>query len=353
MPTTCQLNSEAIIMYSTLDVINNLTREKREMLSIYERAILEEYIYYFNNHGRRTNSFSPRNSAIYRIIGITRQTFYKYRKALADKGFITVINHDFEPTKDGKHKHTRGQGRQRPATISLASWLVESHKVSVADSDIATPESTQQPQKSVRKRATTINVAELSQYGKDLATQIGATAPVYPRQLARIQGYENKTSKEVIKLVRSYVNKHTNTNPWKYYEAVLEDLIANNIESVTKLAEYNPALAGKSRKPVQQQLPLMAITKKKNMKKQQYRKYVNGKRVEQGTDWEAKTRESNLRQARKYLGLSENEPFPVEYNGLTAQEIVNKAYVESGQAEELEELRKKFAELENDNYAEA
>lgn len=139
------------------------------MLTDGEISVLLEYIQFWNNHGRKTNMIAPRNSAICNVHGISKKTFYKHRKGLVDKGFITVESRKFQPLKDGKHRHAQGQGRQKPAIVRLADWLIKSNKISVANE--------QQPQKTKEKdvpkihrtTAKPISVAELEQYGKDLA----------------------------------------------------------------------------------------------------------------------------------------------------------------------------------------
>ena len=76
--------------------------------------------------------------------------------------------------------------------------MIKSNKISVANE--------QQPQKTKEKdvpkihrtTAKPISVAELEQYGKDLAVQIGATAPVYPKQLERIKGYETRLRRKLL-----------------------------------------------------------------------------------------------------------------------------------------------------------
>ena len=51
-------------MFTIVDVFQNLTREKRAMLTDGEISVLLEYIQFWNNHGRKTNMIAPRNSAI-------------------------------------------------------------------------------------------------------------------------------------------------------------------------------------------------------------------------------------------------------------------------------------------------
>ena len=308
--------------YSILDVFRNLDREKRTLLAAGEMSVLLEYIYFWNNHGRKNNRISPRNSAICNVCGFTKKTFYKYRKGLVEKGFIIVKSYPFKPVKDGKHKHAQGQGRQHPATISLADWLVKSNKVSVIHSE----------QKNISKKTLQIqskdpihavSITKLKQYGKNLAAQIGATTAVYPRQLDRIKSYESKISVEVVKHVRKYVEKHTNSNPWKYYESTMESIIANHVENMTDLENYNYRLAGKKHKPVQQQLPLLSVVN--NNGKKYKTKYYHGKLVEQGTDWSKKkaktyTAEELDAQARNSLHMKPDEPFTGKWATMTPAE---------------------------------
>lgn len=277
-------------------------------------------------------------TSICNVCGFTKKTFYKYRKGLVEKGFIIVESYPFKPLKDGKYKHAQGQGRQHPATISLADWLVKPNKVSVTYSE----------QKNISKKTLQIqgkkpihaaSVTRLEQYGKDLAAQIGATTAVYPRQLDRIKSYESRTSVEVVKLVRKYVEKHTNSNPWKYYESTMENIIANHVENTTDLENYNYRLAGKKHKPVQQQLPLLSVVNN-NEKQNQYKiRYYHGKRVEQGTDWSKKkaktyTDEELDAQARNSLHMKPDEPFTGEWANMTPSERSSKA------------LKQAFRELE-------
>ena len=333
-------------MFTIVDVFQNLTREKRAMLTDGEISVLLEYIQFWNNHGRKTNMIAPRNSAICNVHGISKKTFYKHRKGLVDKGFITVESRKFQPLKDGKHRHAQGQGRQKPAIVRLADWLIKSNKISVANEQKPQKTKEKDVPKIHRTTAKPISVAELEQYGKDLAVQIGATAPVYPKQLERIKGYENKTSKEVIKLVRSYVESHNNSNAWAYYQATLEDLVRNHVNTVTELEAYNPKLAGKTRYQ-QQELPMMEVVKDKKNKKNSKTKYVRGKRVEQGTDWKKKTEEEHLKNARKWLGLEAGQDFPADYQGLTVDEIYNKAYKDTNQDAELQKLQQFFEDIAN------
>lgn len=317
-------------MYSIVDVFQNLNKEKRALLTDGEVSLLLEYIYFWNNHGRKTNMIAPRNSAICNVHGITKKTFYKRRKALEEKGFIKVESQQFQPLKDGKHRHMQGQGRQKPAVIRLADWLIKSNKIAV---DVQQPSQKAQQKEVPKVQQTTpnrpISVAKLEQYGKDLAVQIGANTAVYPKQLERIKKYESQTSNEVIKLVREYTEKHNNSNAWAYYEATLEDVVKNHVETIADLEKYNPKLAGKSFKPVQQKLPMMAVIK--NKQKTTYKtKYVRGKRVEQGTDWNKKKptqlsiEELNTK-AREYLGLTANQEWPEEYANLSPNERLSKA----------------------------
>lgn len=317
-------------MYSIVDVFQNLNKEKRALLTDGEVSLLLEYIYFWNNHGRKTNMIAPRNSAICNVHGITKKTFYKRRKALEEKGFIKVESQQFQPLKDGKHRHMQGQGRQKPAVIRLADWLIKSNKIAV---DVQQPSQKAEQKEVPKVQQTTpnrpISVAKLEQYGKDLAVQIGANTAVYPKQLERIKKYESQTSNEVIKLVREYTEKHNNSNAWAYYEATLEDVVKNHVENIADLEKYNPKLAGKSFKPVQQKLPMMAVIK--NKQKTTYKtKYVRGKRVEQGTDWNKKkptqvSIEELNTQAREYLGLTANQEWPEEYANLSPNERWSKA----------------------------
>lgn len=331
-------------MFSVVDVFQNLTREKRAMLTDGEISVLLEYIQFWNNHGRKTNMSALRNSAICNVHGIRKKPFYKRRKGLADKGFITVESRKFQPLKDGRHRHAQGQGRQKPAIVRLADWLIKSNKISVDE---------QQTQKTEKKAVPKINrttikpisVAELEQYGKDLAVQLGATAPVYPKQLERIKSYETKTSKEVIKLVRSYVESHNNSNAWAYYQATLEDVVRNHVNTVPELEAYNPKLVGKTRYQ-QQQLPMMSVVKS-NKNKILKTKYIRKKRVEQETNWEKKIQEQHLREARKWLGLKDGPKFPPEYQGLTVEEIYSKAHKDTNQDAELKKLQQWFKDLAN------
>lgn len=317
-------------MYSIVDVFQNLNKEKRALLTDGEVSLLLEYIYFWNNHGRKTNMIAPRNSAICNVHGITKKTFYKRRKALEEKGFIKVESQQFQPLKDGKHRHMQGQGRQKPAVIRLADWLIKSNKIAV---DVQQPSQKAEQKEVPKVQQTTpnrpISVAKLEQYGKDLAVQIGANTAVYPKQLERIKKYESQTSNEVIKLVREYTEKHNNSNAWAYYEATLEDVVKNHVENIADLEKYNPKLAGKSFKPVQQKLPMMAVIK--NKQETTYKtKYVRGKRVEQGTDWNKKKptqlsiEELNTK-AREYLGLTANQEWPEEYANLSPNERCSKA----------------------------
>lgn len=106
---------------------------------------------------------------------------------------------------------------------------------------------------------------------------------------------------------------------------------------------YNPKLAGKTRYQ-QQELPMMAIVKNKGISKT---KYVRGKRVEQGTDWKKKTEEEHLKNARKWLGLEAGQDFPADYQGLTVDEIYNKAYKDTNQDAELQKLQQFFEDIAN------
>lgn len=316
---------------SVVDIHRNMTKRRSEMkLSYGAYALFYAYVDYWNNHGRFTNQISPRNSALCNYLGMSKPTFYKYRKELEDKGYIIVDSQTFKPDKDGKKKHAQGHGRQKPAIISLADWLIESDKVTIAD-----PQATQKTEQQVipethQTSNKPISVAKLEQYGKDLAVQIGANTAVYPKQLERIKKYESQTSNEVIKLVREYTEKHNNSNAWAYYEATLEDVVKNHVENIADLEKYNPKLAGKSFKPVQQKLPMMAVIK--NKQKTTYKtKYVRGKRVEQGTDWNKKKptqlsiEELNTK-AREYLGLTANQEWPEEYANLSPNERWSKAF---------------------------
>lgn len=161
------------------------------------------------------------------------------------------------------------------------------------------------------------------------AVQIGTTVSVYPKQLERIKGYETETSKEVIKLVRSYVKSHNNSNAWAYYESTLEDLTRKHVKNLADLEKYNPKLAGKTRYD-QQQLPLLAVVgkKKNNTSKKTYKpRYAYKKRVEQGVDWAKKkahiyTDAENDEHTREILGLTPSQEWPEEFANLYAPAMV-------------------------------
>ncbi|WP_172993937.1 hypothetical protein, partial [Lactobacillus helveticus] len=76
-------------------------------------------------------------------------------------------------------------------------------------------------------------------------------------------------------------------------------------------------------------------------------KYVRSKRVEQGTDWKKKAQEKHLKDAREWLGLENGQDFPADYQGLTVEEIYNKAYKDTNQDAELQKLQQWVEELEN------
>lgn len=140
---------------------------------------------------------------------------------------------------------------------------------------------------------------------------------------AEDESYESKTSVEVVKHVRKYVEKHTNSNPWKYYESTMESIIANHVENMTDLENYNYRLAGKKHKPVQQQLPLLSVVN--NNGKKYKTKYYHGKLVEQGTDWSKKkaktyTAEELDAQARNSLHMKPDEPFTGKWATMTPAE---------------------------------
>lgn len=311
------------MQFSICDVYQNITFNKLEELTVNEQSLLLNYLLFWNWKGRNSNSITPRNSFLRKQMGVSENTYYKARKGLKNKGFIIVETQKFNK-----------KGKQKPAIIRLAEWIIKSNKI-----DVTTQQSNQETeQKEVPKEVpkvqqTTpnrpISVAKLEQYGKDLAVQIGANTAVYPKQLERIKKYESQTSNEVIKLVRKYTEKHNNSNAWAYYEVTLEDVVKNHVENIADLEKYNPKLAGKSFKPVQQKLPMMAVIK--NEKKTTYKtKYVRGKRVEQGTDWNKKKanqlsiEELNTK-AREYLGLTAEQEWPEEYANLSPNEKWYKA----------------------------
>lgn len=112
---------------SVVDIYRNMTEQRSEMkLSYGAYALFFAYVEYWNNHGRFTNQISPRNSALCNYLGMSKPTFYKYRKELEDKGYIIVDSQTFQPDKDGRKSHSQGQGLQKPAVISLADWLIKS-----------------------------------------------------------------------------------------------------------------------------------------------------------------------------------------------------------------------------------
>lgn len=91
---------------------------------------------------------------------------------------------------------------------------------------------------------------------------------------------ETKTSKEVIKMVRTYVKENSNSNAFAYYEATLRNIVNAGVKTISELGAYNPRIA---KKPVQQNLPLMGI-----------RQSAYGyKHVEHGTDWSQKKPKSH------------------------------------------------------------
>lgn len=307
-----------------VNVFQNVKFKNVEELTVNEQSLLLNYLLFWNWKGRDNNSITPRNKLLQKQMGVSENTYYKARKGLKEKGFIVVETQKFNK-----------KGKQKPAVIRLAEWIIKSNKVAV-DTQQSVQKTEQKEVPEVRTNANKpISVAELEEYGKNLAAQIGAKIAVYPRQLERIKKYEAKTSKEVIKLVRDYVNKHSNSNPWTYYEATLEDLIKNHVENLSDLEKYNPKLAGKTFKAVQQQLPIMTVVNGKKSVKTSYKPtYIRGKRVEQGTDWSKKkakilTDEENDIKARKYLGLTKDQEWPAEYAELSPSERFSRSLKES------------------------
>lgn len=308
---------------SICDVFQNMTFESTRELTVNEQSLLFTYLQFWNWKGRNNNNITPRNSFLRKQMGVSEHTYYKARTGLKDKGFIVVATQKFNK-----------KGKQKPAIIQLADWLVKSNKIAVDDQQ--QPQNQKTEEKTVPKvhETTTrpISVAELDQYGKDLAVQIGTTISVYPKRLERIKGYETETSKEVIKLVRSYVKSHNNSNAWAYYESTLEDLTRKHVKNLTDLEKYNPKLAGKTRYD-QQQLPLLAVVgeKKNNTSKKTYKpRYAYKKRVEQGVDWTKKkahiyTDAENDEHTREMLGLTPSQEWPEEYANLSPNERYSKA----------------------------
>lgn len=307
-------------MLTIINVLQNLNREKRMELKPNEYRLLMEYIYFWNNHGRDTNVITPRNTAMCNSCSFSEPTFYKYRKALVEKGFIIVKSFEAE----------KGCESQKPAEISLADWLIKSNKVVASTPDEVMQKAVKMPRKPV-----------LDDYAKDMAVQIGAgNQAIYPKQINRIKVLETKTSKEVIKLVREYVKEYSNSNAFAYYEATLRNIINAGVKTVTELGAYNPRIA---KKPVQQQLPLMGVVHKNKRAKTNYYK---GKRVEQGTDWSQKkakvmSDEEYDKSARTYLGMAPDEEFTGVWASMTPDERFCKALHES------------FLRAENKNVVEA
>ena len=87
---------------------------------------------------------------------------------------------------------------------------------------------------------------------------------------------ETKTSKEVIKMVCTYVKENSNSKAFAYYEATLRNIVNAGVKTISELGAYNPRIA---KKPVQQNLPLMGIVRKKRQSAYGY------KHVEHRTDW--------------------------------------------------------------------
>lgn len=143
--------------------------------------------------------------------------------------------------------------------------------------------------------------------------------PITEKQFYKIM------ARVVVKLVRKYAEKHTDSNPWKYYESTMESIIANHVENMTDLENYNYRLTGKLHKPVQQQLPLLSVVNN-NEKQNKYKtRYYRGKRVEQGTDWSKKkaktyTDEELDAQARNSLHMKPDEPFTGKWANMTPAE---------------------------------
>lgn len=103
----------------------------------------------------------------------------------------------------------------------------------------------------------------------------------------------------------------------------MESIIANHVENMTDLENYNYRLAGKKHKPVQQQLPLLSVVN--NNGKKYKTKYYHGKLVEQGTDWSKKkaktyTAEELDAQARNSLHMKPDEPFTEKWATMTPAE---------------------------------
>lgn len=127
--------------------------------------------------------------------------------------------------------------------------------------------------------------------------------------------YTNKQAKQQASDLKSLINKVKDKDE---IEIIVDKIIDN-----TTITDA-PAYLIKS-------LQNLLVDKRKQKSPNQTNKYFsgNGKTVEIGTDWEKINRKSNLKQARNYLGLRDNEPFPEDYDGLNSQEILNKAWAES------------------------
>ena len=57
---------------------------------------------------------------------------------------------------------------------------------------------------------------------------------------------ETKTSKEVIKMVRTYVKENSNSNAFAYYEATLRNIVNAGVKTISELGAYNPRIAKKT-----------------------------------------------------------------------------------------------------------
>lgn len=305
-------------------------------LTAKEQSLLLIYLHFWNWKGRKNNAITPRNTFLERQMGVCENTYLDARKGLKKKGFIKV---------DSNQGYTK-KGKKRPAVVSLAAWLIKSNKINTSDQQQAPNQKTQSKEKQTRQDDKPVIVAKLNQFGKDLIAQIGATnSAVYPKQIRRIKNLESKTSKEVITLIRDYTNKHNNSNPLRYYETILESITNQGVKSVAELEQYNPNLVGKSRRSIQQQLPMMAVVKNKNKKSTYKSRYIRGKRVEKGTNWKLKEIEEKKKNIRAWLGLHDSDPLPAEYQGLSVEEAYRKAYAATNQGDKLKELQRNFAEL--------
>lgn len=309
-----------MLNYSVIDVLQNLTRDKRALLSQGELSLLMEYIFYWNNHGRDNNKISPRNSAIYGVNHISKKTFYKQRKRLEELGFISVNQQKFIPNK-------KGRGKQGPSIISLADWLIKSNKVICEDeSKKNTPETKIKVREENNKP---ITIAELNEYGKELAVQIKANGSVYPRMIDVIKEEEATLPNDVIKSIRKFVYQKGYGNNFKYYLAIIEDVRKHKITNLIELEQYNPELVGK---------PLYG-KQRYNKKESRKRKIKNssyhyGKRVEKGTDWSKKkantmSDEKTDQWVRKELKLNPTDPWPKDYIKLSPQARFAKLIQES------------------------